>query len=471
MFKTIFRRILTSNFLLIFLSMVIVSICLFSFLGRYAISEKEIVLLEEADRVNELTVFYINNRNPKIDIIYSMNINYFSRRIDGVIFIVNQNSEIVVKSENAAKYMKVDSLPKDVFSQLFDNAGKAHLSNLQGVFPEIYLFVSVPIKYNNEIIGASCLAVPMPEINRYRTDIFRTALISIAIAIVIACVISYFISRKISNPLKRMNIAAQKIAMGNFDIVIPVHGRDEVAQLGATFNKMTDSLRELEKMRSSFIANVSHELRTPMTTISGFIEGIMDGTIPEENREQYLRIVLDESRRLSRLVSELLTLARIDEGRVKFNYSEFDINELIRVTILRFEKEFTENNINAEINFEKDECFVKADKDAITRVLINLFDNALKFNINNGYVKISVEEKDGKAVISVENSGIGIKKEELRLIWDRFYKSDMSRSRDKKGMGLGLYLVHNIISAHNEKIKVESLPGKFTRFTFTLKKI
>ena len=298
---------------------------------------------------------------------------------------------------------------------------------------------------------------------------FGTALLAILVTTLLTAIVSFFVSRRISRPLKDISTAAKSVAKGDFSVQLPVRGNDEIAAVCETFNQMTFSLNKLEEMRSGFISSVSHELRTPMTTISGFIEGILDGTIPPERQEKYLSIVLEETKRLARLVNELLLVARMEEG-LSLHLSTFDMNEAVRVAILRFETILTEKGLEADIAFEKETCPVSADRDAIDRVLTNLFDNAIKFNRPGGYVKVTVGLAEGGTMVSVENAGEGISPENLKMIWDKFYKTDQSRSLDKTGVGLGLYLVKNIIAAHGGRISAESEPGVYTRFTFTLPK-
>lgn len=470
MTKTIFGKLMSIIFLVIIISMIITSVLLFGLLGDYVVRERKDTLLDEAARVNELTAFYLKNNNLLVERIYFMNIKDVSRRIGGIIFITDEGGNILITSDNTGNHMNVTKIEPNLVGGIIRGNTLVQLGNFGGVFANTYLTVGSPLSVQSSNVGAIFLAVPAPEINRIKYDLFSIFIISVAIAVAAAIALSYVLSKRLSRPLKEMSIAARKIAQGDFNTRVRVRGNDEIAQLGETFNNMANSLLGLENMRSSFIANVSHELRTPMTTISGFIEGILDKTIPEEKSREYLSIVLDEIKRLARLVNELLVLARIEAGEVRLELSDFDINELVRVTILRFEKQLTEKNIEVEISFDMDPCWVKADRDSIARVLTNLFDNALKFNIPNGYIKVMVEESGERVRVSVENSGIGISREELPLVWERFYKTDKSRSYDKKGVGLGLFIVHSIISSHNEKIWVNSEEGKYTRFTFTLKK-
>jgi signal transduction histidine kinase len=221
-------------------------------------------------------------------------------------------------------------------------------------------------------------------------------------------------------------------------------------------------------MRRGFIANVSHELRTPMTSIHGFIEGILDGTIPPQRQKEYLVIVRDEIKRLNRLTTDILDLARIEAGEVSVNPVDFNINELIRRCIIKLESFITEKDINIEAKFEEEVMYVKADIDSIERVIINLLHNAIKFVQPGGKIALSTSRIKSKILVCVEDNGIGIDSNEIDLIWERFYKSDKSRSEEKTGTGLGLAIVRNIINDHRQKIWVESQAGKGTRFYFTL---
>ena len=448
---------------------IVTSMLLLGLLSGYIVNDRSRTLTEEADRVNQMTVFYINNRNDAVEDFYKMSLRNVSNRIRGIIYIVDRRGN-VISSDNASETVNMSKIDAAFAQKVLSGKKTVEVGNLDGLYNHTFLTVGVPLAFGDEIVGATYLAMPMPEINRYKYHIFRITISAITTAIIVAMVISYIYSRKASKPIMDLNNAAKAVANGNFDVKVSTDGDSEMAELSSNFNAMVESLKSLEDMRSSFIANVSHELRTPMTTISGFVEGIMDGTIPPEKRDTYLKIVLDETKRLARLVTELLQLARIDAGTMQLNIREFDINELIRITILKFESRINEKALDIDIDFENENEPVLADKDTVQRVVTNLFDNAIKFNYQNGYIKIVVKRHNGKIEISIENSGIGIEPDELLHIWERFYKTDKSRSYDKKGMGLGLYLVQGIIAAHDEKIWVESEKNKWARFTFTLKK-
>lgn len=457
------------NIIITVIVIIVTSMLLLGLLSGYIVNDRSRTLTEEADRVNQMTVFYINNRNDAVEDFYKMSLRNVSNRIRGIIYIVDRRGN-VISSDNASETVNMSKIDADFAQKVLSGKKTVEVGDLDGLYNHTFLTVGVPLAFGDEIVGATYLAMPMPEINRYKYHIFRITISAITTAIIVAMVISYIYSRKATKPIMDLNNAAKAVANGNFDVKVSTDGDSEMAELSSNFNAMVESLKSLEDMRSSFIANVSHELRTPMTTISGFVEGIMDGTIPPEKRDTYLKIVLDETKRLARLVTELLQLARIDAGTMQLNIREFDINELIRITILKFESRINEKALDIDIDFENENEPVLADKDTVQRVVTNLFDNAIKFNYQNGYIKIVVKRHNGKIEISIENSGIGIEPDELLHIWERFYKTDKSRSYDKKGMGLGLYLVQGIIAAHDEKIWVESEKNKWARFTFTLKK-
>ena len=288
-----------------------------------------------------------------------------------------------------------------------------------------------------------------------------------------ALIAIYFITERVIGPLRDMSKATKKMAVGQFDVRVPVRGRDEVAELAVAFNQMADALENLERMRNSFVANVSHDLRTPMTTIAGFIDGILDGVIPKEQTEHYLRVVTDEVRRLSRLVTALLDVSRLQAGDRKFDMKPFDVCEMGRQILISFEKKIDEKGLDVEFSCDDDYMFVLADRDAIHQILYNICDNAVKFASVGGKLKMSFTyESDSrnhrKTLVTVYNEGQGIPPEDLPFVFERFYKSDKSRSLDKTGVGLGMFIAKTIIEAHGETISAASDYGHSCTFTFTL---
>lgn len=304
---------------------------------------------------------------------------------------------------------------------------------------------------------------------RMAEELSKTIITSALLVLLATMIAAYFITARTTEPLREMNSAARKFAAGQFDARVKVRGRDEVSELAEAFNQMAESLENLETMRNSFIANVSHDLRTPMTTIAGFIDGIRDNVIPPEEQDHYLEIVSKEIQRLSRLVSTLLELSRIQAGDRKFVMKPFDICEMARLILISFERQIDQKRLDVSFETTTDRITVNADHDAIYQVFYNLCHNAVKFSDEGGALRVRIVELKGKKLeIRVFNEGQGIPQADLPMVFERFYKSDKSRGLDKSGVGLGLFISKTIINAHGETIRVESEYGKNCEFIFTL---
>ncbi len=311
-----------------------------------------------------------------------------------------------------------------------------------------------------------------------RAYLIDTTMTSVAVAglwVMLAALIAiYFITERIIGPLREMSRAARKLMVGQFDVRVRVHGKDEVAELAAAFNQMAGSLESLDQMRNSFVANVSHDLRTPMTTIAGFIDGILDGVIPPEEHAHYLHVVSDEVRRLSRLVTALLDVSRLQAGDRTFDMQPFDICEMGRQILISFEQKIDDRHLDVEFLCEEERMYVLADRDAIHQILYNICDNAIKFAYEGGKLRMSFAwspaggHRGRKAYVTVYNEGPGIPPEDMPYVFERFYKSDKSRSLDKSGVGLGMFIAKTIIDAHHETISVSGEYGRDCAFTFTL---
>ena len=269
-------------------------------------------------------------------------------------------------------------------------------------------------------------------------------------------------------PLHKITEAATQYASGNLEYEIPVTTEDEMGYLSASLNYMSSQLRDMEDYQKKFVANVSHDFRSPLTSIKGYVEAMTDGTIPPELHEKYLKIILFETERLTDLTQDLLTLNEFDTNHLLLNREVFDIHEMIKHVAASFEGVCTQKKISIELVFATKHLNVNADKRKIQQVLYNLLDNAIKFSHPDSAIRIETNEKHGKVFVSVKDSGIGIPKDSLRLIFDRFYKTDLSRGKDKKGTGLGLSITKEIIQAHNENINVISTEGVGSEFIFSL---
>lgn len=408
-------------------------------------------------------------------------LNMMSINVDSIVVLISDGDghiRLAAGSELSKQYLTEDgsvtdglTYPPSVMENLAENGAVTRNDDLDGFFTDNHIVSILPItSLDGKVVGSVLAATIHSAMDALLDAMIKTIIMSSLWLMLAALIAVYLISERLVSPIRAMNKAAKEFAAGHFDVRVPVNGNDEIAELAETFNNMAASLEHNEEMRRLFLANVSHDLRTPMTTISGFIEGILDGAIPPENTNHYLEIIAGEVRRLSRLVNSLLDITRIQAGERKFNLAPFDICELAREIIITSEQRLEAKKLDVVFDADSDNMFVNADRDAIHQILYNICDNAIKFSNEGGRYEIGIHEKSGKVTVSVFNEGIGITAEDLPYVFDRFYKSDRSRGLDKTGVGLGLYIARTIIEAHKEKIWVESEYGKWCRFSFTLQK-
>ncbi len=305
------------------------------------------------------------------------------------------------------------------------------------------------------------------EVFEYLAPIVERFLIAEVVTLFFAAIIVYSTVRRFTMPLHQMSAAARSYAQGDFSPRVTVTRNDELGQLIEAFNQMATDLEQLEASRRNFVANVSHELKTPMTTIGGFVDGILDGTIPPEKQSEYLGIVSSEVKRLSRMVVSMLNLSRIEDGQLDLVFAPVDIKNLLIDSTINFDKQIEQKRLAIRGFDEMKPLMIRADKDMMSQVVYNLIDNAVKFTPKYGIISFSAELNENDRVeVRIRNSGDGIPEEERSRIFERFYKVDKSRSFDKKSSGLGLYIVKSILDLHNGSIRVESKVGKYTDFIF-----
>lgn len=489
MFKTIFSKTVVMFIAVLTIGFSITGGMLYIFLDSFVTREKTENLEKAAAIVNNSFQSYLeNSRNLVVRLYFEHILNSMSEYTNSIIWIVDKTGHIYISTPEMSDSTKKQYMDETGYMKLPDERQYKKVMSGQGIVKEVgnfygffgqnesWLTVQVPFEYisdngQKDIIAAVFMHTPVPEVMRARSSVFRFFMFSVLAASAVSVIIAYVFSLRLSKPLKQINNAAKIIADGEFSKRLDIHSNDEIGQLANSFNHMVVALENLENMRRGFIANVSHELRTPMTSIRGFIDGILDGIIPPDKHKEYLMIVRDETDRLNRLVNDLLDLARMESGEIHLSYKPFNINELIRRCIIKFENMIIEKEIQIEATFETEEMYVNADSDAIERVIYNLIHNALKFTPQEGKIKIATFYQKDKVLVSVEDNGIGISSEEIDLIWERFYKSDKSRGRDKSGTGLGLAIIKNIINEHGQKIWVESESAKGAKFVFTLERI
>ncbi len=356
--------------------------------------------------------------------------------------------------------------------KVLHNGSVADTGVLSGLYETSRYVVSVPVRTDDgESVGIVILSAPLSETSRVLSRLSGFYIYISVIAIILALIIMNILARKQSTPLKDMANAAVAFGHGDMSARVRVNKYDplEVQEMAVAFNNMAVSLEKIEAQRTDFVANVSHELKTPMTVIGGYVDGILDGTIPPEKQTYYMQIVSDETKRLSRLVRNMLEISRMQakEGFSEEEKIRFDICECAGQILLSFEQRIVQKELEVDVRFPEESLYTMANKDAIVQVLYNLVDNAVKFCAQGGRLQLAVAEAGEKLRITVANDGPAIPAEELPFVFDRFHKLDKSRNRKQEGWGLGLYIVKTLVCSHGEDISVTSREGS-TVFTFTL---
>ena len=413
--------------------------------------------------------------------------------------------------ENMPEIIEKEKLPKDFVNRVWNNGVASMSDNCGGYFhKEVYLYarpivtlVDLPSNDENQDTDSNILEEPttykvdssadssekesLPkteekllgvvvcydagdtEQDRMLHDMMG-AIITTLIWIMIASLVAiYGVSYYSMKPLREIGRAAKSFSRGKYNVRVKVRGNDELAELADSFNKMAIAIESKDEMQKNFLSNVSHDLKTPMTTIAGFIDGILDGAIPKEKQEYYLNIIKNDVKRLSRLVTSLLDISRLQSGERKFEFKQFNVCELARQTVLSFENQLEDKKLNVEFDTDDFDMMAYGDTDAINQVIYNLCHNAIKFSQSEGLYRVSIKyEGTDKIRFTMYNEGVGISSDDLPFVFDRFYKSDKSRGLDKTGTGLGLFIAKTIIEAHSNEITVSSEYEKWCEFSFTL---
>jgi len=345
---------------------------------------------------------------------------------------------------------------------------KGKLSTL-GLYKEPhYVYSSVIYANDGSVSGLVAAAAPVSAMRDLLKSVVKIYIFSAIIPLALMFVALYIITYRLTRPLKMMSVAAKAMASGDFSKRIPVTSDDEIGELATSFNQMTNSLSRLESMRKSFVTDVSHELKTPMTTIGGFIDGILDGTIDKENEKHYLELVSNEIKRLSRMVESMLGASRLESEEFVLKFERFDFTELLINIVLSQEQRIENKSIHIQGLDEISNVTVDADKDLIYRVIYNLVDNAVKFTDENGTISFKLNADSKEINFQISNTGKGISKADLPYVFERFYKTDKSRTATQKGTGLGLFIVKTIINKHGGRISVSSVQDGSTTFKVTL---
>ena len=467
--KSIFGRLFfgyTATFLCV---QIIMFFAVCAFIGNYFVNQKVNDIMEITRDIEKwTTAMHIDEIDTRARAAFKETIHGWGHYLKSDIIIINNDGEVTETTNRKIK------IPEKYALRTLNGETVVERSKLGGQYPKKVVCVGVPMYYGSNRIGAVFINAWMPRIRSESTVLIWIFGLFCFISILISFVMVYIQSKKISKPILKINNAVRDIAAGNFGERVSVNSTDEIGQLASSFNFMADSLEKSEAQKMAFVSDVSHELRTPMTSISGFVEGILDGTIPYENQDKYLKIVLEESKRLSRMVNDMFEVSKMENSEYKLNISQFDINELIRICIIALENKISDKNLDLNIDISDDELIAIGDRDCINRVILNILDNAIKFSYPNTALTISARLEKRKIYVSIGNFGSGIDSADLGNIFNRFYKTDKSRNKEKSGAGLGLALVKNIITMHKQNVWVECNDAKegsnvkYTKFTFTL---
>ena len=430
----------------------------------YLVQSKADALYDEANIIaSSCSTMYQGKRLDSEEV--STQIRALSHYLRAEIWVVNRQGTVVMDSLSGSR----------VQSSIngFDPASIGNRSytigDYYGMFSGNVLSVSAPITGNYNTYGYVLIHLPISEINQSQNGILSILYITSAVLFGLSLIILLVFTQTVYLPLRKITVGANEYAAGNLDYRIDVKTHDEMGYLSDTLNYMSDELNKMEEYQKNFIANVSHDFRSPLTSIKGYLEAILDGTIPAEMYEKYLSRVISETERLHKLTESMLTLNSLD-ARGYLSRTNFDINRVIKDTAASFEGTCGKKNISFDLTFSDNIQMVYADMEKIQQVMYNLIDNAIKFSETDSTVTIETTERGDKIYTSAKDYGIGIPRNALNKIWERFYKTDLSRGKDKKGTGLGLAIVKEAIQAHGENINVVSTEGVGTEFIFSLPK-
>ena len=470
--KTTYSRTFLTATVVLLLSLLMVGIFLRALLDDYLTDIAFDRLENDAQVISELAVaYYAEDSLSSMD--FLINLDIAGQVSDADAVICDSEGSIILCSEDplGCDHQGL-AVGQDYLKKVLTNGSSSDTGVIQGLYEDNRFVYSMPIQLSDgRSLGIVIVSQPVAAtkaVLHKMTDLF--ILLSILVVLVSVLIIGFFVNRQ-SSPLRQMAKTARAFGHGELDARVEISDdyTQEVSELALAFNNMASSLQKSEYQRQEFVANVSHELKTPMTTIGGYIDGILDGTIPEDKARHYMQIVSDETKRLSRLVRSMLDISQLqtEAGIPEEKKTRFDLEEAAGQVLITFEQKITSKGVEVEVEMPEHPVFTLANQDYVTQVIYNLLDNAVKFCPTGGTLGIRIREGGSKAYISIYNDGETIPTEELPLVFDRFHKIDKSRSQNRDGWGLGLYIVKTIVCSHGENISVSSRNGR-TEFTFTM---
>lgn len=454
------------------LALLILGIALRALVADY-LKESTFQALENDSKVlSQLSAAYYTEGSLE-QMEFLINLDVAARVSQTDVLICSPTGRILICSDspNGCKHQSL-TFSQEYVNKVVQSGSTRDVSRLSNLYDEVRYISAVPIYApDGEFLGIVVVSAPIADTHKVLSKISSYFMAGSLVVLFVCFVIMAYTSRLHNNPLREMTKTASAFGHGNLDARVKISGScpEEVEELALAFNNMASSLQKSEYQRQEFVANVSHELKTPMTTISGYIDGMLDGTIPPEKHEHYMQIVSEETKRLSRLVRSMLDISLLQsEGIIpEEKRTRFDICECTGQMLITFEQKILAKKLDVAVEFPEYPLHTFANRDYISQVIYNLLDNAVKFCPEGKVLSVKIQESGEKIFISVANEGSTIPAEELPLVFDRFHKTDKSRSKDRDGWGLGLYIVKTIVLYHGEDISVTSLDGR-TEFTFTL---
>lgn len=475
-FRGLYWRQMSITVGMVLLTLVLLGTVFFSLSYNYARGQKTDELLERAQVVSRLSVRYLESgryltmEELRQDQVFQQLAATAAMISDMDILVCDEEGHVLLSTDETMEGQSI-TIPEGVMSAVLEQGTWAGRSRLDQLYESKRFVggVSVVSPTTGNVLGTVFTVSSGNTVDALWRTFAGLLVMTALVVLMISFVATSVTTMRQIKPIREMAQATRCYAEGDFDIRMNDYGRDdEIGELAASFNNMAERLQQTERQRREFIANISHELKTPMTTIAGYTDGILDGTIPPENEKQYLQIIANESRRLSRLVRRMLDVSQLQAMDPLRNGNHFDICESMRRVLISMEKKINDRHLDVEADIPDEPILVLGDNDMITQVLYNLLENAAKFAREGSTLYLGVTMMDGKARVTVRNVGDTIPAEELPLLFERFHKSDKSRSEDKDGYGLGLYIVKTILQQHKEDISVTSENG-VTTFTFSLR--
>ncbi len=468
-FRGLYWRQLLAMVSMVLLTLFLLGASFFSLSYNYARIQERDELRQRVQMVARLAAGYLEN-DPAYDREDFRQLAMVAANVSDVEFLICDIEGHVLLSTDKTLEGRVVTMPEEMVQEVLSEGICVQRDDLGGLYAGKRFILGVPaLSSGGQSTAGMAFAVSTnASLNAMWQGFIGLFFMTAFVVLMVTFMASSVTAMRQIQPIREMVQATRQYAAGDFDIRVNDYGQvDEIGELAASFNNMAESLQQTERQRQEFIANISHELKTPMTTIAGYTDGILDGTIPPENERQYLQIISDESRRLSRMVRRMLDVSQLQVMDPLRCGGHFDICESMRRVLVSMERKITDRQLDVEADIPEEPILVLGDNDMITQVIYNLLENAAKFATAGTTLYLGVTLLDGKARVTVRNEGATIPAEELPLLFERFHKSDKSRSLDKDGVGLGLYIVKTILEQHKEKINVTSENG-VTAFSFSL---